>query len=242
MAKHRLRGPLAGLLTVLTAVAVPLAGCGTDSGGSSGGVRPDPDLGGLHRSRGQGLRAPGRRVRGAAPGPEGERLVRQQRRHAAEGADRGARRQPAGHRLPLRVVGAERRPDPAGREPHAGGQAARRGLERLLDRRARRGHRQRQGDRHPGAGGQPGRGLQQDAVRQGRPAAAGPGLDLAAVPGRREEADRPGDQAVRHRVRHPGHRGHGVALGGAALGGRRRAAVRGRQEGGVRLGRRAELR
>jgi multiple sugar transport system substrate-binding protein len=35
MAKHQLRGPLAGLLTVLTAAAVTLAGCGTDSNGSS---------------------------------------------------------------------------------------------------------------------------------------------------------------------------------------------------------------
>ena len=40
MAKHRLRGPLAGLLTALTAVALPLAGCGTDSGGSSGASGP----------------------------------------------------------------------------------------------------------------------------------------------------------------------------------------------------------
>jgi len=40
MAKHRLRGPLAGLLTALTAAAVALAGCGTDSGGSSGGSGP----------------------------------------------------------------------------------------------------------------------------------------------------------------------------------------------------------
>ena len=51
--------------------------------------------------------------------------------------------------------------------------------------------------------------------------AAGPGLDLVAFPGRRQEADRPGQQAVRHRVRDPRLRGHGVALGGAALGGRR---------------------
>ncbi len=36
MAKRRLRGPTAGLLTALTAVAV-LAGCGTDSGGSGSG-------------------------------------------------------------------------------------------------------------------------------------------------------------------------------------------------------------
>ena len=93
----------------------------------------------------------------------------------------------------------------------------------------------------PAAGGQPGRGLQQDAVRQGRAAAAGPGLDLAGVRGRREEADQPGDQAVRHRLRHPGHRGHRVALGGAALGGGRPAADAGQQEGGVRLGRRAGL-
>ena len=215
---------LAGLLAVLTGAAV-LAGCGTDStsSGGGGGVPDDPDLGGLHRSRGQGVLAPGGRVRGAAPGPEGEPAVRQQRQHAAEGADRGARRQPAGHRLPLRLVGAQRRADPAGGQPDPGGQAARRQLERLLDRRARRGHRQRQGDRHPGRGGQPGRGLQQDAVRQGRPAAAGPGLDLAGVRGRREEADQPGDQAVRHRVRHPGHRGHRLALGGAALGGGRRS-------------------
>ena len=35
MAKHRLRGPLAGLLAALTAVGV-LAGCGTDNGGGSG--------------------------------------------------------------------------------------------------------------------------------------------------------------------------------------------------------------
>ena len=35
MAKHRLRGTRAGLLTVLTAAAVALAGCGTDSNGSS---------------------------------------------------------------------------------------------------------------------------------------------------------------------------------------------------------------
>jgi len=40
MAKHRLRGPLAGLLTALTAVTVPLAACGTDSGGSSGASGP----------------------------------------------------------------------------------------------------------------------------------------------------------------------------------------------------------
>jgi multiple sugar transport system substrate-binding protein len=39
MAKHRLRGPLAGLLTALT-VAVPLAACGTDNGGSSGAAGP----------------------------------------------------------------------------------------------------------------------------------------------------------------------------------------------------------
>ena len=94
-------------------------------------------------------------------------------------------------------------------------------LERLLGRRARRGHGQRQGHRHPGAGGQPRRGLQQDAVRPGPPAAAGPGLDLVAVRGRRQEAHRPGEEAVRHRLRDPGHRGHRVALGGAALGGRR---------------------
>ena len=37
MAKHRLRGPLAGLLAALTAVGV-LAGCGTDNGGGSGGA------------------------------------------------------------------------------------------------------------------------------------------------------------------------------------------------------------
>jgi len=36
MEKHRLRGPLAGLLTVLTGAAV-LAGCGTDSNSSGGG-------------------------------------------------------------------------------------------------------------------------------------------------------------------------------------------------------------
>ena len=35
MAKHRLRGTRAGVLTVLTAAAVALAGCGTDSNGSS---------------------------------------------------------------------------------------------------------------------------------------------------------------------------------------------------------------
>ncbi len=36
MAKHRPRGTLAGLLTALTAVALALAACGTDSGGSGG--------------------------------------------------------------------------------------------------------------------------------------------------------------------------------------------------------------
>ncbi len=120
------------------------------------------------------------------PGTKVGQPVRQQRRHAAEGADRGARRQPAGHRLPVRVVGAQRGPDPAGGQPDQGGPAARRELERLLGRRAGRGHRQRQGDRHPGAGGQPGRGLQQDAVRQGRPAAAqartGPGRSSWPTP------------------------------------------------------------
>src|SRR6266567_4383579 len=35
IARHRWRGPLA-LLTALTAAAVTLAGCGTDSGGGSG--------------------------------------------------------------------------------------------------------------------------------------------------------------------------------------------------------------
>ena len=49
----------------------------------------------------------------------------------------------------------------------------------------------------------------------------GPGLDLVAIPGRRQEAHRPGHQAVRHGVRDPGLRGHRVALGSAALGGRR---------------------
>jgi multiple sugar transport system substrate-binding protein len=38
MAKHRLRGPLAGLLTALAAAAVALAGCGTDAGGGSSGA------------------------------------------------------------------------------------------------------------------------------------------------------------------------------------------------------------
>jgi multiple sugar transport system substrate-binding protein len=37
MAKHRLRGGLAGLLTALTAVSVAMAGCGTDSGSGGGG-------------------------------------------------------------------------------------------------------------------------------------------------------------------------------------------------------------
>jgi multiple sugar transport system substrate-binding protein len=37
MAKHRLRGSLAGLLTALTAVSVAAAGCGTDSGSGGGG-------------------------------------------------------------------------------------------------------------------------------------------------------------------------------------------------------------
>ena len=179
------------------------------------------DLGRLDRGRGQDVRAPGGRVPEPAPGPEGQQPVRQQRQHAAEGADRGPRRQPAGHRLPLRVVGAERGADPAGGEPDQRGPAPRGELERLLGRRAGRGHGQGQGDRRPRPGQQPGRGLQQDAVRQGPSHAAGPGLDLVAVPGRREEADRPGHQAVRHRVRDPGFRGHGVALGGAALGGRR---------------------
>ncbi len=48
-------------------------------------------------------------------------------------------------------------------------------LERLLGRRARCGDGQRQGHRHPCAGGQPRRGLQQDAVRPGGPEAAGAG-------------------------------------------------------------------
>ena len=43
---------------------------------------------------------------------------------------------------------------------------------------------------------------------------------------RRAEADRPGGQAVRHRLRHPRHRGHRLALGGAALGGGRQPADR----------------
>ena len=200
ISRHRRRGTLAVLLTAGTATALALAGCGTDAngGGSSsaraglGSAQHDPGLGGLHRAGRQGVRAAGRRVRSTAPRPEGQHAVRQQRRHAAEGADRGEGRQPARHRLPLRLVGAQRRPDPPGRQPDPGGAEVRRQLERLLDRRARRGHRQRQGDRHPGAGGQPGRRLQQEAVRQGRPARARPGLDLAAVRRRRAEADRRG--------------------------------------------------
>ena len=47
------------------------------------------------------------------------------------------------------------------------------------------------------------------------------GLDLAAVRGRRRQAHQPGEEAVRHRVRDPGQRGHRLALGGAAVGGRR---------------------
>ena len=76
---------------------------------------------------------------------------------------------------------------------------------------------------------------------QGGPAAARSELDLGAVRGRRAEADRRVGQAVRHRVRHPRHRGHGVALGGAAVGGGRPAADPGQQAGGVRLGRRAAV-
>jgi multiple sugar transport system substrate-binding protein len=42
MTKHRLRGRLAVLLTALTAAAVVLAGCGTDTGGGSGGASSGP--------------------------------------------------------------------------------------------------------------------------------------------------------------------------------------------------------
>ena len=61
------------------------------------------------------------------------------------------------------------------------------------------------------------------------------GLDLVAVHRRRAEADRRVGQAVRHRLRHPRHRGHRLALGGAALGGGRQPADGRQQEGGVRL-------
>ena len=50
----------------------------------------------------------------------------------------------------------------------------------------------------------------------------GPGLDLEPVRGRRRQADQPGEEAVRHRLRDPRQRGHRLALGGAAVGGRRR--------------------
>jgi multiple sugar transport system substrate-binding protein len=42
IARHRWRGPLVGLLTALTAAAVTLAGCGTDSGGGSGAATSGP--------------------------------------------------------------------------------------------------------------------------------------------------------------------------------------------------------
>ena len=69
----------------------------------------------------------------------------------------------------------------------------------------------------------------------GRPAAAHRELDLAGLRRRRAEADQRGDQAVRHRLRHPRHRGHGLALGGAALGGGRQPADGRQQAGGVQL-------
>src|SRR6266704_2028451 len=50
------------------------------------------DLGGLHRRRAEGVHAPGLGLREGQSGRQDQRPVRQQRQHAAEGADRRARR------------------------------------------------------------------------------------------------------------------------------------------------------
>ena len=50
----------------------------------------------------------------------------------------------------------------------------------------------------------------------------GPGWTWNQFVADAQSADHPGEEAVRHRLRHAGQRGHGLALGGAAVGGRRR--------------------
>ena len=209
-----------GAATASALLAFGLAACGSGTPNSTAGGLQIWE--GYTGDRGEGVRPPARRLEQGEPGREGHQLVRQQRRLAAEAADRSQGRQPARHRLRLRILGAEHRADPAGGQPDQGRAAARRQLVRLLGWRARRRDRERQGHRHPGAGRQPRGGLQQDAVRGRGPAAAGPGLDLEPVRRRREEADHPGEEAVRYRLRDARQRGHGLALGGTALGSRRR--------------------
>ena len=95
-------------------------------------------------------------------------------------------------------------------------------LERLLAGRAPGGDRRRQDRRRPGAGRQPRAGLQQEAVRPGRPRLPDRRLDMGRLPRGRQAPHRPVHQAVRLGLRGRRQRGHGVAVRRAAVAGRRR--------------------
>ena len=145
------RGPLAGLLAVLTGAAV-LAGLRHRQHLQRRwrGRQDDPIWEGYTAAEAKAFAHLVTEYEAQHPGQKVSPPVRQQRQHAAEGPDRGARRQPAGHRLPLRLLGAQRGADPAGGEPDQVVKRPGVNWNDFWTRRARRGHRQRQGDRHPG--------------------------------------------------------------------------------------------
>ncbi len=242
------------ILLPLIAVTLALAACGSSSNNSSSGSAKTPAASGGSKSghttitvwqgdtevEAAGFKKLVAEFNRTHPSITVELAVlRQQRLRAAEGAGRHRRRQAAGHLLPVRLLGAQHRHQPAA---GAAQQVHRRRpqlqLERLLPRRAQGGHRRQQHHRDPRAGRQPRPGLQQDAVQAGRHPPAHGHLDLERLRERRRQAHQRGQEAVRLGLRQRRQRGHRLALLGDAVAGGRLDPQPRRQAGGLRLRRR----
>ena len=173
-AGRRLRGSLAGLLAVLTGTAV-LAGCGTDSNSSSGGggaqtiqvwegYTAAEAKAFAHLVAEYEAQHPGQKVSPLFVNNDDtlqKVLTAVRGGSAPDVAYMFGSWSPNIAQIPqvVNLTQVVKRPGEVGR---------------LLDRRARRGDRRRQGHRRPGPGGQPGDRLQQEAVRQGRGAPPSP--------------------------------------------------------------------
>ena len=212
------------LALLAVALTVLVAGCGGGSGSSSGGKTNIVLWHGYVDVEGEGADGRGDAVqRDASQDPRHRPELRQRRLRPAEGADGDPRRLVPRHRLPVRLVGREHGPHAQGGRPGAAHQGRPVDqLERLLAGRAPGRDRRPQDRRRPGARRQPGPGLQQEAVRPGRPCLPDRRLDVGRLPRGGQEADRPVGEAVRLGVRQRRERGHGVAVRRAAVAGRRR--------------------